>query len=110
MYVTAILTALIETPLFYLSGYKKFSECLYFAGINIITNLMLNQYLDSVNFAGDSLEFMIILFISEIIIIMLEFALCMCVNIKESRKLFITLTFTNSVSFITGLIYALIDK
>ena len=67
---------------------------------------MLNQYLASVNFAGDSLEFMIILFISEIIIIFLEFALCMCVNIKESRKLFITLTFTNSVSFATGLIYA----
>ena len=90
-----------------MSGYKNFSKCLYFAGINIITNLMLNQYLDSITFAGDSPEFMIILFISEFIIIMLEFALCACVNIMTSRKLFLTLLFTNSVSFILGVIYAL---
>lgn len=107
MCVIAIFTALIETPIFYFAGYKNFRECSCFAAINIMSNLILNQYLDSMTFAGDSIEFMIILFISEIIIVLLEFALCVCVNIDMTRKLFMTLIFTNLASFITGLIYAL---
>ena len=42
----ALMTVIIEVPLFYLCGYRRFKDCLYFAGVNVVTNLLLNEFLE----------------------------------------------------------------
>ncbi|MBR1730527.1 MAG: hypothetical protein IJ728_13500 [Selenomonadaceae bacterium] len=97
----ALLTVIIEVPIFYLCGYRNFNDCLYFAAVNVISNLLLNGFLMSVNFNSYNLS----VAIGEIFVVILEFVLC-CYWIKaDRRRLFKTLIFTNVVSFLIGLIF-----
>ncbi|MBR1421046.1 MAG: hypothetical protein IJ575_08365 [Selenomonadaceae bacterium] len=93
----ALLTAAIETPLFFLFGFKKFRYLIFFAGINIVSNLLLNGFLDQIDFEWW------ILIVSEIFVVILEFSLC-TYFIEPSRKLFRTIVATNLASLILGLI------
>ena len=97
MLYIALLTAVIETPLFFLFGFKKFRELILFAGVNIASNLLLNGFLYQIDFEWW------ILIVSEIFVVILEFSLC-TYFIAPSRKLFKTLVATNLSSFMIGLI------
>ena len=95
----AALTVLIEVPLFYLCGWRKLSDCLYFAGVNVVTNLLLNEFLELT-----ALPYSQIIIPCEVIVVLLEFVLCSYRFTENRRKLFGTLIFTNAVSFLAGII------
>ena len=93
----ALLTAAIETPLFFLFGFKKFRDLIFFAGINIVSNLLLNGFLYQIDFEWW------ILIVSEIFVVIFEFSLC-TYFIAPSQKLFLAIVATNLVSFSIGLL------
>lgn len=98
----AILTVIIEVPLFYLLGYRRFRDCTYFAVVNIVTNLLLNEFLLTLT---DDTWYLFLLLLGECIVIALEFALCIYGISTERKKLFITLLLTNVTSFLVGAVY-----
>ena len=106
---TALLTAGIETPLFYLFGCRRIGNCLWFAFINIMSNLLLNDVLRA---APLELCFWGILLSGEFAVVVLEFALCLCLmpSIRPSGggKLFLVVLGTNLTSFILGVVWALL--
>ena len=95
----ALLTALIEVPLFYMCGWRKLNDCLYFAGVNIVTNLLLNEFLAST----DGALYWQMILPCEITVIFLEFVLCSYRFVDNRKKLFGVIVFTNTTSFLTGL-------
>lgn len=95
----ALLTVLIEVPLFFLCGYRKPGDCLYFAGVNVVTNLLLNEFLELTD-----ADYQLIILPCEIVVVMLEFALCSYRFAENRKKLFYTLIFTNAASFLIGLL------
>ena len=99
----ASLTVLIEVPLFFLCGWRKFSDCAFFAGVNIVSNLLLNEFLQTTD-----AEYWQIIFPCEIFVVLLEFALC-TYRFGASRKLFLTLVFTNAASFLIGLVLEILE-
>lgn len=96
----AIWTILIEVPLFYFCGYREKRQLLYFAGVNLLSNLLLNGFLETVD---DSYELAVLA--GEVAVVLLEFCLC-CYFVKENRKkLFKTVVLTNIVSCLAGIVY-----
>lgn len=96
----AIWTILIEVPLFYFCGYREKRQLLYFAGVNLVSNLLLNGFLETVD---DSYELAVLA--GEVAVVLLEFCLC-CYFVKENRKkLFRTVVLTNIVSCLAGIVY-----
>ena len=96
----AIWTILIEVPLFYFCGYREKRQLLYFAGVNLVSNLLLNGFLETVY---DSYELAVLA--GEVAVVLLEFCLC-CYFVKENRKkLFKTVVLTNIVSCLAGIVY-----
>ena len=98
----ALLTVVIEVPLFYLLGYRRFRDCIYFAGVNIVTNLLLNEFLQSIL---DDTWYLFLLLLGECMVIALEFVLCVYGIPSERKKLFLTILLTNLVSFLVGVAY-----
>ena len=91
--MTALITVLIEVPLFYFCGYRKPKELAGFAVVNIISNLLLNEFLEQ-----DPLDWY------WLAVVLLEFCLC-CYFIKGDRKkLFKTLVLVNVCSVAAGLL------
>ena len=99
MLETALLTAAIESPLFFLLGFRNANDIILFAGVNIISNLLLNNFLDAIEFSWNLVA------IGEIFVIILEFALCTYFINDRLKKLFATLIITNLSSFAFGLIF-----
>ena len=94
----ALLTVLIEVPLFYFCGYRKLKELAGFAVVNIVSNMLLNEFLEQMPSRG----FWIAVILGEIMVILLEFCLC-CYFIKDDRKkLFKTLALVNVLSVVLG--------
>ncbi len=99
IFSTAILTATIETPLFFLFGYRKVKECLYFFGVNIVSNLLLNEFLYSIEeYLFESL------IAGEIFVVAVEFSLC-SYFVTPNRRLLKILICTNLTSFLLGMIF-----
>ena len=96
----AFLTALIEVPIFYWCGYRKKQEILAFFGANILTNLLLNEALPVCSMTT---EYCCTLLFGEIMVVLTEYALLDYVTIGDQRLLK-TVTFTNVVSFSSGLL------
>ena len=98
--MTALITVLIEVPLFYFCGYRKPKELAGFAVVNIISNLLLNEFLEQ-----DPLDwYWLAVVLGEIAVVLLEFCLC-CYFIKSDRKkLFKTLALVNVCSVVVGLL------
>lgn len=94
----ALLTVLIEVPLFWLCGWRKFFDCAYFAGVNVVTNLLLNEFIA----ATDGALWWEIILPSEIFVVLSEFVLC-GYRFDMTKKLFVVLVFTNAASFFAGL-------
>ena len=99
IFSTALLTATIEMPLFFLFGYRKVKECLYFFGVNIVSNLLLNEFLYSV----DDYLFLLLI-IADIFVVALEFLLCSYI-ITPNKKLLKILILTNMTSFFLGAVF-----
>jgi hypothetical protein len=103
----ALLTAAIETPLFYLCGYRDMADCLWFAVINIMSNLLLNGFLDAA-----PLEecFWGIMIAGELAVAAVEFALCRCLipprRAGGGLRLLLTVFWTNTASFLCGVAWA----
>ena len=70
--VVALLTVLIEVPVFYFCGYRKPKELAGFAVVNIISNLLLNEFLEQDPFDW----YGVAVVLGEIAVILLEFCLC----------------------------------
>ena len=100
----AFMTVLIEVPLFYICGYRKLKDCVYFAAVNIMTNLLLNEFLETVGYDN----YWTIVCICEVFVVLLEFALCSYWLNTDNKKLFKVITFTNFVSFLAGVIYYIV--
>lgn len=95
----AALTVLIEVPLFYLCGYRKGGDCLYFAAVNVVSNLLLNEFLS----VTDATSYWRIILPCEVVVVLLEFVLC-TYRFEARRKLLGVLIFTNATSFLIGLL------
>ena len=97
----AFWTVAVEVPIFYFCGYRKFEDYLYFAAVNVISNLLLNEFLMNIDFDN----YMIIVLIGEVFVVILEFVLCWYVIKSDRQRLLKIIIFTNVVSFISGMIY-----
>ena len=95
----AFWTVIIEVPLFYLCGYRKVGDCLYFAAVNVISNLLLNEFLE----LTDAALYWQIILPCEITVVLLEFVLCSYRFVEGRKKLLKVIIFTNAVSFLIGL-------
>ena len=99
----ALATAVIETPIFWLCGYRRSVENVWFFVVNIVSNLLLNEFIGATprNFPYPSAVLW-----GEVFVVLLEFALCgYVVEEKRGANLFRVLLLTNAVSFLAGVVY-----
>ena len=102
----ALATAVIETPIFWLCGYRRKTEWIWFFVVNIVSNLLLNEFLDAM---PRTFSYLLAVLLGEIFVVLLEFALCgYAVREKGGKRLFRVLLLTNAVSFLAGVIYFLL--
>ena len=110
----ALLTAAIETPLFYLWGYHHVRDCLCFALINIVSNILLNGYLLNISLHDRPVDayFFGIIGLTELVAVVLEIALCCCLiphaHRASTKELSIVVLGTNLVSLLCGVIWFLL--
>ncbi len=99
----ALATAVIETPLFWLCGFRQPREFAWFFLVNLISNLLLNSFIgENFGVLPDSVSVLL----GEIFVLALEFALCgYVIEGRERGKLLRVLLLTNTVSFLTGVLY-----
>ena len=96
----ALATACIETMLFWLMGYRSFRQCLYFACVNVVSNLLLNEFLltQTTHARYDEL-----VEVCEVVVVLLEYAICRTLMPEAStRHLAVTLLLTNAASYALG--------
>ena len=99
----ALATAVIETPIFWLCGYRRCVEDAWFFVVNIVSNLLLNEFIDATPIG---LPYPCAVFLGEIFVVLLEFALCSyVVEEKKGANLFRVLLLTNAASFLAGVVY-----
>ncbi len=98
----ALLTVLIETPLFYLCGYRRREEYLWFAAANLMSNLLLNEALSEI----DGHLYAACAVLGETLAVALEFALASYVARENHARLFRVLLLTNAASLCAGFLWA----
>lgn len=96
--IVALLTVLIEVPLFFFCGYRKPKELAGFAVVNIISNLLLNEFLEQYPFDW----YWVAVVLGEIAVVLLEFCLCCYFIQGDRKKLFKTLVLVNVCSVVVG--------
>ena len=102
----ALATAVIETPLFWIFGYRRAAEWLWFFIVNIVSNLLLNEFIGA---TPRNFPYPAAVLLGEVFVVLLEFALCgYAVREKGGKRLFRVLLLTNAVSFLAGVIYFLL--
>ncbi len=96
LYCCFILTALIETLIFYFWGFSKKEGLIFVVAVNVATNILLNlsfYFLDYDSF----------LLIGELLVLVVEYFLY-AYYFGISFKLFILTLFTNFLTFMLGII------
>ena len=102
----ALATAVIETPIFWLCGYRRSVENVWFFVVNIVSNLLLNEFIGA---TPRNFPYPCVVLLGEIFVVFLELALCgYAVREKGGKRLFRVLLLTNAVSFLAGVIYFLL--
>ena len=102
----ALATAVLETPIFWLCGYRRSVENAWFFVVNIVSNLLLNEFIGA---TPRNFPYPCTVLLGEIFVVLLEFALCgYAVREKGGKRLFRVLLLTNAVSFLAGVIYFLL--
>lgn len=97
----ALLTAAVETPVFWLCGYRRPRQCLWFAGGNLLSNLLLNEFLAA---QACNAPYDCVVPACEAVVVLLEFALCRYVVDGAARRLWLTLAASNVCSYGVGLV------
>ncbi len=99
----ALATAAIETPIFWLCGYRRAAECLWFFVVNLVSNLLLNEFIAE---TPGTFPYPAAVLLGEIFVVALEFALCGYV-VRENGgvRLLRVLLLTNVASFLAGVGY-----
>lgn len=97
----AFLTVGLELPVFYLCGYRRMTELAAFSGVNIISNLLLNETLPGIT---ETDWYWMQLAIGEILVVLLEFFLMEYIILTEHERLFRYLLLTNCFSLVVGLL------
>ena len=100
MLAAALWTAVIEVPLFALCGYRGARELALFAGVNVVSNLLLNGFLAAAEWPWGAA-----VAAGEAGVLLLEYALCRYF-VPDRGRLFATLFVTNAASCLAGLAYA----
>ncbi|MBP5200387.1 MAG: hypothetical protein J6Z82_07035 [Schwartzia sp.] len=105
LWEAALATAVIETPLFWLCGYRRSAEAAWFFVVNLVSNLLLNEFL-----AGTprAFPYPAAMLLGEIFVVLLEFALCGYMVRGKGAKLFRVLLLTNAISFLAGILYFIV--
>ena len=99
----ALATAVIEMPIFWLCGYRRSVENAWFFVVNIVSNLLLNEFIGA---APRNFPYPAAVLWGEVFVVLLEFALCgYVVEEKRGANLFRVLLLTNAVSFLAGVVY-----
>ncbi len=101
MLLPMLLTVLIEVPLFYACGFRGRRQLLWFASVNVMSNLLLNEFAVQCAYRSNYGMFAVC---CEAMVICLEWMLCLCVFEADGRKLFKTLLLTNAASYLAGLL------
>ena len=102
----ALATAVIETPIFWLFGYRRAAEWIWFFVVNIVSNLLLNEFLAE---TPRAFPYPCAVLLGEIFVVLLEYALSnYAVRDRGGKRLFRVLLLTNAVSFAAGVIYFLL--
>lgn len=97
----ALLTAALETPVFWLCGYRRARQCLWFAGVNILSNLLLNEFLST---QADNAQYGSVVLACEAVVVPLEYALCRYAADGAAKRLWLTLAASNACSYGAGLV------
>ena len=97
---TAFLTMFIEVPLFYICGYRNIKDCTYFAAVNLVSNLLLNEFLTEV----ETESYLAVVLLCEVFVVILEFVLCGYWIKTDEKHLMKVLIFTNLISFLSGIV------
>ena len=97
---TAFLTMFIEVPLFYICGYRNIKDCIYFGAVNLVSNLLLNEFLTEV----ETENYVTVVLLCEVFVVILEFILCSYWIKTDKKHLMKVLIFTNLISFLSGII------
>ena len=100
MLLPMLLTMLIEVPLFYACGFRRPRQLLWFAAVNAMSNLLLNEFAVQCAYRSNHGIFAVC---CELGVICLEWMLCLCVFDAEGKKLFKTLLLTNAASYLAGM-------
>ena len=100
MLALALATAALEAPLFWLCGYRRAFSVLAFAGVNIVSNLMLNGFL-----ASSPMPWAASVAAGEAAVVLLEYCLCRYFEKGGRARLFMTLVATNAASCLAGLAF-----
>lgn len=98
----ALATAVIETPIFWFCGYRRCVEDAWFFVVNIVSNLLLNEFIDA---TPRDFPYPAAVLLGEIFVVLLEFALCDYVVRENRGRLFRVLLLTNAASFLAGVVY-----
>ena len=103
----ALTTAAIETPLFWLLGYRRGRDALAFALINLMSNLLLNEFIRTLPPRLLWERFWEIVIPCELVVVLLEFCLCRSVipGVRGGPRLLLTVFGTTLASFLFGLAY-----
>lgn len=96
----ALLTAVIELPIFYWCGYRTRQQLAAFLVANIISNVLLNEALPVYS---PTIGYWLILAAGELLVVLVEFYLMDYVT-TGGRRLLRTICITNAVSLLGGLL------
>lgn len=96
----ALLTAAVEVPLFRLCGYRGLRVCALFALVNIVSNLLLNEFLLAHAASG---HYGLLVLLGEVGVVLLEYALCRYF-VASGGHLLATVLLTNTGSFFCGVL------
>ena len=98
----ALATACIEVPVWFVCGHRRPGECLWFFLINIMSNMLLNEWLAILQ----ERHFTLGLAAGELTVIALESLLFLaCYPKNRPAGIFSLAALTNGVSFISGCLW-----
>lgn len=97
----ALLTIIIEVPVFYLCGYRKLSQLVVFTLANFISNTLLNDALPAYK---PELGYWLQLAAGELLVVAFEYALMLHIISEIKTKLLCSICLSNTVSLILGIL------
>lgn len=97
----ALLTVAIELPLFFLCGYRQGRELVTFFGVNLVSNLLLNESLP--DFRPEAGWYLCLL-TGELLVVAVEFFFMEYIVSGAGGRLLKAVAFTNAVSLGLGLL------